>query len=321
MYKLIRLYNQNRRKIFIIILIIVFIIVLIQLLNYFAKRDNVDKNKIGNSDNIIENVLNNNKELLSDKSAISGGKISDSKLKNDSNVISKFFDYCNNGDIENAYSLLTDECKEEMYPTIDQFRNIYYADIFNGQSKEYTSENWLENTYQINIIGDILSTGKVDLTVEKMDYITVVRKKDGYKLNINSYIGRDNPNKVTTYKNINITVKQIDKYMNYETYILTVENTSDSDILLDTSDSTKSVYLKDTNNIKYYFYNNEISKNRLNIQNGYTNDVKIKFMNPYTSGRTINKLVFSKMILNYEEYNNLVDKSTYDDFYEFYVNV
>ena len=53
----------------------------------------------------------------------------------------------------------------------------------------------------------------------------------------------------------------------------------------------------------------------------FINGVKIKFMNPYTSGRTINKLVFSKMILNYEEYNNLEDKSEYDGFYEFYVNV
>lgn len=319
MYKLIRLFNQNRRKVFIIILIIVFIIVSIQLLNYFAKINN--GNKIENSVNSVENVLNNNKELLSDKSAISGGKISDSKLKNDSNVISKFFKYCNSGDIESAYSLLTDECKEEMYSTVDEFRDIYYVDIFNGQSKEYTVENWLENTYQVNILGDILSTGRVDSTAEKMDYITVVKKEDGYKLNINSYIGRDNPNKLTTYNNINVTVKQIDKYMNYETYILSVENLSENGILLDTSDNTKSVYLSDTNNVKYYFYNNEISKNRLNIQSGYKNDVKIKFMNPYTSGRTINKLVFSKMILNYEEYNNLENKAEYDDFYEFYVNV
>ena len=38
MYKLIRFYNQNRKKIFKIILIIVLIIGLIQLLNYFAKN-------------------------------------------------------------------------------------------------------------------------------------------------------------------------------------------------------------------------------------------------------------------------------------------
>ena len=64
MYKLIRLFNQNRRKVFIIILIIVFIIVSIQLLDYFAKINN--ENKIQNNVNSVENVLNNNRELLSD---------------------------------------------------------------------------------------------------------------------------------------------------------------------------------------------------------------------------------------------------------------
>ena len=37
MYKLIRFYNQNRRKILMTILIIVFILGIIQLLNYFTK--------------------------------------------------------------------------------------------------------------------------------------------------------------------------------------------------------------------------------------------------------------------------------------------
>ena len=43
MYKLIRFYNQNRRKIWMTILIIVFIIGIIQLLNYLAKSNNKGK--------------------------------------------------------------------------------------------------------------------------------------------------------------------------------------------------------------------------------------------------------------------------------------
>ena len=45
MYNLIRFYNQNRKKIFKIILIIVLIIGLIQLFNYFAKISSKNKYK------------------------------------------------------------------------------------------------------------------------------------------------------------------------------------------------------------------------------------------------------------------------------------
>ena len=78
MYNLIRFYNQNRKKIFKIILIIVLIIAGIQLLNYFAKRGSSSKN-----DNIMVNADYYGKEVVSDKSAISGNSVPNKKLKND----------------------------------------------------------------------------------------------------------------------------------------------------------------------------------------------------------------------------------------------
>ena len=47
MHKLLQLYNQNRLKVWAIILASIFIIVLIQLLNNFAKEEN-DNKKISN---------------------------------------------------------------------------------------------------------------------------------------------------------------------------------------------------------------------------------------------------------------------------------
>ena len=78
MYKLIRFYNQNRRKIIKIILIIVFIIAIIQLLNYFSKRDNRSEKSINNEN--INNVIYG-KEVISDKSAVTGDGVSEKQLK------------------------------------------------------------------------------------------------------------------------------------------------------------------------------------------------------------------------------------------------
>ena len=102
MYKLIRFYNQNRKIIIRTILIIAFIICLIQLLNYFAKSNNKSKtNNTIKNENIVQNEVK--EKLISNTSAISGEKISETKLIDDGTVIKNFMDYCNSKDIEKAY--------------------------------------------------------------------------------------------------------------------------------------------------------------------------------------------------------------------------
>ena len=61
-------------------------------------------------------------------------------------------------------------------------------------------------------------------------------------------------------------------------------------------------------------------QNRLKVQSKLKNTIEIKFMNPYTSGRTIKKLVFSNLVLNYDEYKQMEDKAQYN-FMVFNVNV
>lgn len=315
MYKLIRFYNQNRKQIFRIILIIVFIIGIIQLLNFLVKTKTLDTIE---QNNLTNNEIN--QELISDKSLVSGGSISSTKLKNDTDIINEFVKYCNDGNINSAYELLTEECKEEMFPSIQDFKNIYYSKIFNGERKIHTIENWSGNVYQVRYKGDILSTGNLENGETKQDYITIVKKDGENKININNYIGRTIQNKDTEYKKVKITVKYIDTYMDYEVYNLAIENNSKNTILLDTSDDTKSVYLLDSRDMKYYFYSNEIIKNRLVVPSEFTRTLQIKFSNSYSTSRTIEALVFSKFVLNYDEYKELDNTENYD-FKLFRVNV
>ena len=43
-----------------------------------------------------------------------------------------------------------------------------------------------------------------------------------------------------------------------------------------------------------------------------TNDIQIKFSNSYSSSRRIDSLVFSKFVLNYDEYKDLENKEEYN---------
>lgn len=320
MNRMIRFYNQNRKKLFVIGIIIVFLFILLQLFNNILKeRDENAKSNI----NIIKNTnkIENENVLISDKSISNGKRLSDSKLNEDIDIIKKFIEFCNNKEFEEAYDLLTDECKEEMFSNLNDFVNIYYTSLFNGEEKNYTIENWSSNTYQVNFIGDILSTGKVDEVKNKQDYITIVNQGNNeYKININNYFGRTNINRQTERENIKINIESKDTYNDYEIYNISVENNTNNTILLDTGDNPKSVYLLDDKDMKYYFYNNEIVQNKLIIKDGLKSKLKIKFYNSYSSTRSIEQLVFSKMILNYNEYKELEDKTQYD-FYVFKANV
>lgn len=322
MYNLIRFYNQNRKKIFKIILIIVFIFGILQLLNYLTRlKSNKNMLEIENKANSIVNDSEIN-SLVSDKSLVSDNNISNVQLNKDISVINQFIDYCNNEDITDAYNLLTNECKEEMFPSMQDFYNIYYLNIFNKEKKSYTIENWVGHIYMVRITNDILSTGKINNGETKQDYITVIYdNNDKVKLNINNYVKRTILNKETSNKNINITVNNVNTYMDYEIYNITVQNDSNNTILLDTSDDTKSVYLLDKNNMKYYFYNNEIIQNKLILQSKFKVDLQIKFINSYSSNKIIKNMILSKMVLNYEDYINFENKSDYKDFYTFKINL
>lgn len=315
MYRLIRFYNQNRRRILIIILIIVFILGIIQLLNYFSRMKIAKEDK---QNALIENT-EINKDVVSEKSLISGQNVSGTQLNSETELIDEFIKHCNNKDLNSAYEMLSEECKEEMFPTIDDFYNNYYKNLFN-EYKTYTVENWIGSTYQVRFTGDILSTGNLNTNETKQDYITIVQNNNENKLNINSYIERKMPNEVTEENNVKVTIKSIDTYMDYEIYNLSIQNNSDNSILLDTNNDTKSVYLLDSRDMKYYFYSNEIIANRLMVKSKFTNDLKIKFTNSYSSSRKISSLVFSKMVLNYDEYKNLENKEEYQ-FNEFRINI
>ena len=277
-------------------------------------------------DNDINNIeiinnTNSNKQLISNKSAISGSSISSTKLKKHVDIIDEFFKYCNEGNIDRAYEMLTDECKEVLFPNVETFDSIYYSSLFKEEKKTYTVENWIGDTYQVKITGDILSTGKLDNSKTNQDYITIVENGDSYKLNINNYIGRTNRDKITEVESIKVNIQSIDTYMDYEIYNISVENGTDGTILLNTNDDTKSVYLLDRKNMKYYFYSNEVAESSLLIQSKFTNKFKIKFDNSYSSNRKIEKLVFSKVVLKYDEYKQLENKEEFKDFYQLKVDV
>lgn len=300
-----RLYNQNRKGIWWILIIIAFFIVILQLINYIIGNSNKEELNNNSQNNTNSNIAGNERiQLNTDKSVLTGESLSKTKLNNEVGTIKQFLENCKNQKLDEAYNMLTDECKEEMYTSVKDFREFYYENVFESERVSFEVENWNRDTYKVDIIPDMLSTGKSNNGIVKQDYITVKKVNDEYRLNINNYIGRKEINKTKEEKDIVITLNYADTYMEYESYNITVKNKRQENIALDNLYNEKTMYIEDKNDVKYPAYTHEIPKELLILDKGVERTIDIKYYSRYSSTKDIKNLVFSGVILDYDGHIN-----------------
>lgn len=318
MNKLIRLFNQNIKKIIIGVLAIIFVFLVINVLNEVAKENN-QMAKNASQDNVTSgnNSSKNNAENYEKQSTslITGEKVSEQYQDTFGKLIDNFLKYCSEGNEEEAYKLLSEECKEEMYPSREIFIDKYCKDKFT-EDRKYSFQSWLANKpyiYKIKIFEDMLATGKAN-TEYIEDYYTIVEENGDYKLNISSFIGKANKNVQSTKDGVKVTIKYVKVYLKYLKYTLEVENQTDSTVCLDRKKATDETYLVDKSGALYYALLHENIEDDLVINSKEKKEIEIKFSCVYQENTNIEGLVFSKAIPNYEEYKENIEE--YEDFYQ-----
>ena len=258
MNKLLRFYNQNRKKIFIVIFSI---IILIMLLNAFKEmlKKSSEREEQAYNNYINEQKQKEYKENPDIKKTISDIQVEEKKEL----IVDQFIRYCNAGQIENAYNLLTDDCKSELYPTIEVFINNYFKIVFNT-TKLYSKEIYSGNTYKVKLYEDMLSTGNVSSGAIE-DYYTIEKNDNVAKLNISNYIGSKKINKSASNDKLNVSVVSKKIFKEYEIYTIEIQNLTNKSIILDSMEDTKSTYLTGNGDVKYYCLVHEKVKNDLNF--------------------------------------------------------
>lgn len=308
MHKLIRFWYQNKNHIIKKLVIIIFVFIIIQFVNWMIRNKEKEKldNIIQTSNSTKNESTENNKGVLSDKSLVTGNSVPKKQLNNSTEAIYQFVSYCNEQNFESAYNMITNECKEVIYSSLDTFKNAYYKNVFDGQKKNCTIENWVGDTYRVNYIEDILSIGK-DTGYSKQDYITVKEIGNEYKLNINNYIGYSEIDKTTIQDDITIQIVSKNTFMEEEEYTIKVTNKKENSIQLDSINSIKTLYLEDSNGVEYPYYNHELTNEILNVSAGQTKEIKIKFYNSYVSTKKIKYMIFSNLSIKKEKMTETID--------------
>lgn len=296
--------TENRYKILAIIVAIILILCLIQALNQFAKTSNKKKNENTNT--------SYTSSYKPQETVVLGGNVQDNKQEKNTKIMDEFIKYCNSKEIEKAYNLLTDECKREKFSnSIENFKTNYVEKIFTN-TKTYNMQSWINGdnpTYKVRIVDDALSTGNVGNAVE--DYVTIIKKDNDYKINLGSYIGTTNINKQIKQEDIIVTFLNKKSNMENEVYNIQIENKTKNTILLDTKTKQKSVYATGSNGATYTAFMYEIEDIHLTIEQGATKKISIKINKIYSPNIEVEKLTFTDIIANLEEYKNTQNKKEY----------
>lgn len=161
-------------------------------------------------------------------------------------LISNYFNYCNNKEYENAYVLLNEEFKSIYFKNIKNFKT--YIDAVFATKRMYSIQNYsnLNNiyVYNVRIMDDILATG----TTENYQYLEdkfVIKEENGeLKLSLNGYCGQENLNIVAEddYMKINIKSRRIS--YDKETYVVQYTNKTDNYIVLANGEETAEFCLE-----------------------------------------------------------------------------
>lgn len=301
MNNMIRFWNQNRKGIIAGIAAIVLLILFIQVLNEMARQEKEEKNN-----NKI--VLTEEEKKLPTESIIGDDRVSIEETKINVEIIENFVEKCNNGQVSEAYQLLTEGCKKALFSSEESFKRGYIDIIFKNK-KIINIENFVSRneryTYKVNFYNDILSSGNANDEDSYQDYITI--DTDG-KLNISDLIYRKEINKELEFEGIKVTIVAQEIYKENENYEIKIKNNTKNRILIDTQEKSKSVYIVGSNNITYDSFINEISDVLLEIPRGIERNYEIGFNKIYSTGVTTNSIVFTDIVLDCETYKQTPEK-------------
>ena len=301
-----RFIDRNGKLIWYVTLIIVFIFLVIKGLNSFYEEKDLER-----QEELGTNMANN------EKSETQQMQEKDYTVTSDSTQITmaSFVNYCNKRDLEKAYKMLTDECKNAMFPTVQDFERVYINNIYKIQ-RTFEMIRWSTDddkiTYLVTLYGDLLATGG---TANKtQEYCTFVEQEDGtYKLNINNYIYGEERNFQTTKRGITVKIGHVDIYEEYERIEITINNNTSKKICLTGNKYKGNIYLQNSKETTYSSVNSKFDNEEIVLEPNAQITIWVDFNKVYSAINKAEYLVLSDVILNYEDYLQSQNKNSYSN--------
>ena len=147
-----------------------------------------------------------------------------------------------------------------------------------------------------------MSSGTTQGAQAFQDYITIDESSENGKVNVNSFIYKNDVNKSVEKNGIVLTVLAQEVYKDNEKLQIKVENNTDKRILIDTRERSKSIYLVGSNSVVYGSNIAEIASVLYQIPSHISRTYKLRFNKTYSSSVKTSGIVFSDIVPDYEAY-------------------
>ncbi len=216
------------------IILIVFVVwLIIFLINQYLKKRPKETSMI--------NTYTPNNPIIDD-----GGNVPERYVGTINQTVETYFNYCNSKNYEQAYNMLTDQCKEYLYGNDVSLFQEYVDNIFT-QNKIYNLQNYSNvddiYIYDLVILDDIESTGTTEGYEPYKEKITLRKENDEFKISNQGYIESKPYNKFAEDENLKVTVKSKDISYTREGYNVTLTNKTDKYLVLVDNTLNKEITL------------------------------------------------------------------------------
>lgn len=310
-------YQRNRAVIwFIVAVIVLFLLVTRQMDKYYKSAGGSGSNtatsgSVYNSTNTSSVITNVVKQTNDDYNEINE-KLTDIRLTRQ-DKIDLFVQLCNSKKFDTAYEYISDDCKDVLYPTKQEFINSYGNVIFKT-SKLYEVTSFKNNTYKVKYMDDSIATGRKSSTNGGIiDYITV---DDNGKINISNFVSRKQLSVTSIAPYFTVYVKEVQTFVDYELYSIEVRNNTSADIYMNDVDNSLLYLENDKGNI-FYIDSSYMFDNVYYVTAGDLKEIKLKFNLNYTDGNKISQLCFGNVkVVNKEYYDTLSETTKKTTFQE-----
>ena len=122
-------------------------------------------------------------------------------------------------------------------------------------------------------------------------------------------------------ENIDLKIDTIDTYSRYVEITMELQNNSDKTIAFAGYEDNNSVCIMNAEEVIYSSINSEFDEENVLVQPGSIKKVTVRFNKVYSASNKPTKMVFSKVILNYQEYLDTHNRTAYSNYISIQVNL
>lgn len=240
--------------------------------------------------------------------AIFEGDISEKDKDIFADYIENFYNHCNKKEYEQAYDMISNECKENLFPNIEEFKKDIDQKFDKLKAFDYQNLSNVDNiyVYQFYLFDDVSAYGANTIPDKKIYYLAIIKNKDNdIKISLNGYLNSEKLNYKYSINGMNIDIVRRDIYYDHVDYIFNINNKNKENVVF-RYDNARLIVSNSARN--YTFNNTKHVLSYIFINSHQEKEIKLSFEKSFDTIRVKENLIKIEdmYLLDAESFNKLM---------------